>query len=320
MWGGPHLASDRVVQGKLGPRLWGTPTSGAGARRRDQPARAQGVDRDRLVCVGRRQRLGAGGDPPQQIKLARGQWEARGDGLARDRRWRGCARAKCFHAPGNVARQWNIHKPRSTIQFVDRTRAPAPPLLPIFRSRQQVELLAFLLGDPLLEVSLSDLADRLGTPYPSVHREIDRAVAAGLVSSRKVGNTRLVRANTRSPYFDGLSQVLTRAFGVPAVLASALQQLDGICEAFIYGSWAARYLGTEGQRPVEDIDVLVLGEPDRDQLYAAIEAVEPRLGRPLQVTIRDTEWLTNGGGAFHDTVLSRPMVPIPIDEPEPSAS
>lgn len=192
-------------------------------------------------------------------------------------------------------------------------------MLPIFRSRQQAELLALLLGDPQLEASLSDLAERLGTPYASVHREIERAGAAGLVTSRKVGNTRLVRADTGSPYFEGLSQVLTRAFGVPAVLAAALRPLDGITGAFLYGSWAARYVGSEGKRPVEDIDVVVLGEPDRDELYAAIEAVEPRLGRPVQVTIGDASWLEEGEGSFHDTVLSRPMVPIPMDA-EPSAS
>lgn len=203
---------------------------------------------------------------------------------------------------------------------MDRERAPAPPLLPIFRSRQQVELLALLLGNPQLEVSLSDLAERLGTPYASVHREIERAEAAGLVTSRKVGNTRLVRADTGSPYFQGLSQVLTRAFGVPAVLAAALRPLDGITAAFIYGSWAARYAGQDGPRPVEDIDLLVLGEPDRDRLYAAIERVEPRLGRPVQVTIRDADWLEEGEGSFHDTVTSRPMVPIPLEDSERSGA
>lgn len=197
-------------------------------------------------------------------------------------------------------------------------RSAAPPLLPIFRSRQQVELLALLLGDPELELSLSDLAARLGMAYSSVHREIDRAEAAGVVLSRKVGNTRLVRANTAGPYFDGLAQVLTRAFGVPTVLAEALRSVDGITSAYVYGSWAARFLGTEGQRPVEDIDVLVLGDPDRDRLYARIGRVEARLGRPVQITIRDADWLTAGDGSFHATVVSRPLVPIPLDGGEPS--
>ncbi len=159
----------------------------------------------------------------------------------------------------------------------------------------------------------------MGTPYASVHREIERAEAAGLVTSRKVGNTRLVRANTASPYFEGLAQVLTRAFGVPVVLAEALRSVDGITSAYVYGSWAARFLGSEGKRPVEDIDVLVLGEPDRDRLYAEIERVEARLGRPVQVTIRDAGWLATGRGSFHDTVVSRPMVSIPLEGDEPSA-
>ena len=198
---------------------------------------------------------------------------------------------------------------RSTIHVVDRA---SPPLLPILRSRQQAELLALLLGDPGLELSLSDLASRLGVPYASVHREVDRVDRAGLLVSRKIGNTRLVRANTASPYYEGLSSVLVRAFGVPAVLAEALREVNGVAGAFIFGSWAARYLGEDGERPVEDIDLLVLGEPDRDELYAHIDRAAQRLGRQVQVTIREADWLDAVEGSFHDTVLSRPMVPIEL--------
>jgi DNA-binding transcriptional ArsR family regulator len=94
-------------------------------------------------------------------------------------------------------------------------RQPAPALLPILRSQQQGEILTLLLGDPDLELSLTEIAARTGAPHPSVYREIQRAEQAGLVTSRKVGNTRLVRANTASPYYSGLAEILTRAFGVP---------------------------------------------------------------------------------------------------------
>jgi DNA-binding transcriptional ArsR family regulator len=184
--------------------------------------------------------------------------------------------------------------------------------LPILRSQQQGEILALLLGDPDLELSLTEIAARTGAPHPSVHREIERAEQAGLVVSRKVGNTRLVRANTASPYYAGLAEVLTRAFGVPAVLSEALQPVNGIAAAYIYGSWAARHEGETGQRPVGDIDVLVLGEPDRDQLYAALGNAEERLGRAVQATIRGANWLDAGSGAFHDTVLSRPLFRLPV--------
>ena len=191
-------------------------------------------------------------------------------------------------------------------------RGPTPSLLPILRSQQQGELLARLLGDPGLEASLTDLAAMVHVPVSSVHREIDRAESAGLVVSRKIGNTRLVRANTDSPYYHGLADVLVRAFGPPHILAGVLASIDGIDAAYIYGSWAARHCGVGGNRPVGDIDVLILGSPDRGELYAAISVVEQSLGRPVQVTVRAAGWIKTGTGNFHATVTQRPLVEISL--------
>lgn len=206
------------------------------------------------------------------------------------------------HPPGG----WTCHEVKNILLFVERT--PAPSLLPILRSKQQAELLALLLGDPELELSLTDLAEVTGIPHPSVYREVERAEAAGLVTSRRVGRTRLVRANIESPYYEGLSDVLTKAFGVPAVLGDAVRGIDGIEEAYVFGSWAARHAGERGIRPVGDIDFLVLGTPDRDALYGAVHVAERRLGREVQVTVRQAGWLEQGSGSFHDTVMSRPML------------
>ncbi len=153
---------------------------------------------------------------------------------------------------------------------------------------------------------------RTGAPHPSVHREIQRAEEAGLLTTRKAGNTRLVRANTASPYYAGLAEVLTHAFGVPAVLAAALTDIEGTAAAYIYGSRAVGREGQAGPRPVGDIDVLVLGDPDRDQRYEALSTAEKRLGRSGEATIRAPGWLEAGSGAFHDTVTSRPLLRIDL--------
>ena len=189
-------------------------------------------------------------------------------------------------------------------------RGSTPSLLPILRSQKQAELLARVLGRPDHAASLTDLAADLGMPVSSVHREIERAEAAGLITSRKVGNTRLVQASTDSPYYAGLADVLVKAFGPPHVIASAIADVGGIEASYIYGSWAARFSGTDGDRPVGDIDLMVLGSPDRDELYAALSSAEERLGRPIQVTIRPADWLSTGTGNFHATVTQRPLVPV----------
>src|SRR5260370_25683974 len=174
--------------------------------------------------------------------------QSRGNSIA-------CPKENCHNAGPRLS----IRKLKSILLIVDRQ--PPPALLAILRSQQQGEILALLLGDPDLELSLTEIAARTGTPHASVHREIERAERAGLVVTRKLGNTRLVRANTASPYYAGLAEILTRAFGVPAVLAEALQPLHVIAAAYIYGSLAARHGGQTGQRPVGDISVLILRDP-----------------------------------------------------------
>lgn len=189
-------------------------------------------------------------------------------------------------------------------------RSGSPELLPIFRSRQQVELLADILDDPEREQSLADLTRRLDIPTASIHREIERAERAGIVRSRRVGKTRLISADTTSPYFAPLRQILVSAFGVPALLRRALEGLGGVNEVYIYGSWAARWQGEPGTRPVGDIDLLVLGHPDRSRLYAATHDVGLTVGREIQAQIRAPGWLQHGSGSFHDTVVNRPMVKV----------
>ena len=49
--------------------------------------------------------------------------------------------------------------------------------------------------------------------------------------------------------------------------------VPGVAEAYVYGSWAARYRGQAGDVP-RDVDVLVIGDADEDDLYEAARAAE----------------------------------------------
>jgi hypothetical protein len=53
-------------------------------------------------------------------------------------------------------------------------RSEAPPLLPILRSRTQAGVLAVLLLNPELELSQTELAERLDAPLTSVVDEVRR--------------------------------------------------------------------------------------------------------------------------------------------------
>src|SRR5205823_120727 len=109
-------------------------------------------------------------------------------------------------------------------------------LLPIFRSDGQRRLLARLYLAPERAVPLADLARELGIDRGGVKREADRLERAGLVRSERVGRQRILRANADSPYFQELYGLLVKAFGPETAVATELEQVGGIEEAYLYGS------------------------------------------------------------------------------------
>nr|BFE84658.1 hypothetical protein GCM10020093_072590 [Planobispora longispora] len=125
-----------------------------------------------------------------------------------------------------------------------------PLLLPLIRSNAVGELLAWLYLHPEKEYSTTDLARKTGISQPTVSREADRFIAAGLTSERRHGNLRLIRADTDTIVAKPLTDLLAVTFGPAAVLPPLLQPIPGIEEAYIYGSWAARHANQPGPLPV----------------------------------------------------------------------
>lgn len=194
----------------------------------------------------------------------------------------------------------------------------APPLLPILRSGSQARLLTAILLDPEREFTLNELADAIGVSVSTVTREVQRAEQAGIVITRQLGRAKLARADTTSLLNEPLTDLLLVSFGPAPVAAGELRDVEGIDEAYIFGSWAARYLGEPGPYP-RDVDVIVIGEPDRDVLYVAADRMERRLGRPVQVTTRSREqWDHPNRDSFIQEVQSRPLVALEIAEREAS--
>jgi DNA-binding transcriptional ArsR family regulator len=189
-------------------------------------------------------------------------------------------------------------------------------LAPILRSDTQGRILAAIMANPETEYSLTDLAARVGTSQPTVLREIDRAEQAGIVRTRRIGKSRLVRAEPTHRLYQPLAQIVLTTYGPPAVIAKALATVPGVEKAYLFGSWAARYLGTPGRWP-NDIDVLVIGSPDRGRLYEAAGRAEQQLGVPVQMTVRSpSQWEdrrdVDSGDTFIVEVKSRPLVEIDV--------
>ncbi|MDQ7806138.1 ArsR family transcriptional regulator [Amycolatopsis sp. A133] len=190
----------------------------------------------------------------------------------------------------------------------------SPSLLPLLRSRMQGELLALVLLQPEREYSITELAEASGVTPTAVLREVERLVGGGILEDRRVGRSRLVKARTDTPLYRPLSELIAATFGPLPLLAEALSGLAGVQEAYIYGSWAARYGGEPGPPP-GDVDVLVVGSPDPDALFDLAERVSRRLGREVNVhRITPASWASDSVDPFLTSVRERPLVPLPLDQ------
>jgi DNA-binding transcriptional ArsR family regulator len=190
-------------------------------------------------------------------------------------------------------------------------RSSPPPLLPLLRSQVQGGLLALLYLHPDREYSLSEIAAEIGVSVKAVHHEASRLVTAGMIHDRRRGNMRLLRAVTDSPLTRPLTDLLAVTYGPLPVLSDALAPVPGVEEAFIYGSWAARYHGEPGPVPA-DVDVLVVGSADLDQLEETARAAQQRLGRQVNIRrVRPRTWRSpDPADPFLASVRSRPLVEL----------
>lgn len=184
-------------------------------------------------------------------------------------------------------------------------------LFPLLRSDTQGQILAALVLSERGETA-SDLARHVGVSLPTVTRELGRLVDAELLMSEPVGRRSVYRPNAAHPLAEAMREIALFAHGPQPVIARELADVPGIAEAMIFGSWAARRRGEPGPPP-RDIDVLVVGRPDPDDLYDAAELAERVLRREVNVTsLTPAQW-AHVDDPFVATVRGRPLVDLQVD-------
>jgi DNA-binding transcriptional ArsR family regulator len=181
----------------------------------------------------------------------------------------------------------------------------------LFCSEVEGRLLAIMLDDPSREWSSTAVAQAAATSQPTASRQLNRAEQAGVLRSRKEGQSRLFRVNNEYPLLRPLRELVVALYGLPTTIARALSSVRGVSAAFIFGSWAARYSGESGPAPM-DIDVLVVGAPDRDALDDIVERLERADGRRFDFVVRSDKAWNSTTDPFITEVKSRPLVALEV--------
>lgn len=165
-------------------------------------------------------------------------------------------------------------------------------IVPIFRSGLQAELLYLLLASDE-EWTTPRLVQATARPQQSVHRELSRLVRGGLVRERRIAQGAIYSIDEANPAVRPLRSLVLMLLGPRELLRSALLGVDGIVYAAIFGSFAARAAGVAGPSP-NDIDLVVVGDTDRRDVYEAVSDVQDKVGREVNVTFLDERRWADG--------------------------
>jgi predicted nucleotidyltransferase len=147
------------------------------------------------------------------------------------------------------------------------------------RSAIRRRILELFVIDPDARRHLREIARLAGTSSGTASRELGRLLVAGLIE-RSVEGRQVYFQAIPSPLFRSVSAVVRQTGGARAVLRKALEDVPAVDRAVIFGSYAAGVT-----RPSSDIDLLVVGSPDRDLLTERLELAAREIGRPVNEVV-----------------------------------
>jgi predicted nucleotidyltransferase len=124
------------------------------------------------------------------------------------------------------------------------------------------------------------LADRLKTASPSLQRELESLSNAGILRKKRDGNRIYFQAESGSPIFDSLYELVSRTLGVVPALSEAISPFaNKIVCAFVYGSVAhAR------EHSLSDVDLLIVGSVGLAELAPVLRELEKKFSREFNVS------------------------------------
>lgn len=144
----------------------------------------------------------------------------------------------------------------------------------------RAELLRLLFIDPEKSLHLRDLARLSGLAIGTIQREVANLRNADLIEERRDGNRLYFKANTVNPIFPELRGIALKTMGLRPQLAAALEALEGIELAFVYGSYADGTAGAES-----DIDLFVIGNIGLRKLSPRLRQVADIMNREINPSV-----------------------------------
>jgi len=157
-----------------------------------------------------------------------------------------------------------------------RKKNPIDALFPKVRQN----ILAATYTQPEKWWFMSELASFIKTTPSSLQRELNTLIESGILRSRRDGNRLYFQAETDSPIFAPLRDLIFQTKGIISALEESLTFLSGKIDfAFVYGSVARKEENTQS-----DVDLMIIGAIGLAEVSPILRDLERKFNREINAT------------------------------------
>ena len=154
------------------------------------------------------------------------------------------------------------------------------------RSAIRRRIMALLVLNPERRYHVREIARQVNTSAGTASREVKRLEQAGIVNRTAEGRQVYYQARGGGVLYESVDHIMRRTMGVREALRKRLEGLAGVESALIFGSYVSGKMRSDS-----DIDVLIVGKPDRDELTDRLEATQAEVGRAINEVVLDQDEL-----------------------------
>lgn len=152
--------------------------------------------------------------------------------------------------------------------------------LEITKSRLRKKIFSYFFTNPSANLYLREISAVLAEDPGNLSKELKRLEREGIFTSIIRGKQKYFSLNAKHPLYKEIKSVIFKTIGIEGSLKKIINGLEGVKLSFIYGSFAK-----DKENSASDIDLFIVGGPDRDKAMEQIEALEKKIQREINYNI-----------------------------------
>lgn len=152
----------------------------------------------------------------------------------------------------------------------------------LISSKTRIKLLLKFFLNSNMTAYLRSLESEFGESTNAIRVELNRLEQAGMLVSRFDGNKKIFQANIQHPLFRDVQSILMKSVGLDRVIENVVNRLGEVQRVYLVGEFSK---GNDSQI----IDLIFIGNIDRNYLLQLIEKVEALINRKIRYLIYSEE-------------------------------